>query len=288
MNMQRYEDRYFESSDGLRLYCRDYAANLANHPTPVLCLPGLTRNSKDFEPLAKVLANERRVISPDLRGRGLSEHDSDWRNYHPAQYIADIFLLLEQLEVARVVIVGTSLGGWMAMLMSHERPDAVTGAVLNDIGPEANAEGLARVVKATGTLETVNKFSDAIEQTRSCYEIAFPDWSDEQWHRYTQSTYRQRPDGKFDLDYDRNIGRAAREGVSGIRHDPWQMFDALFNRPALLLHGALSDILTDEIIVKMRDRKPDLHVATIPNRGHAPLLDEQEAINAITDFIARL
>jgi len=288
MNMQRYEDRYFQSSDGQRLYFRDYAASLANHPTPVLCLPGLTRNSKDFETLANVLANERRVISPDLRGRGLSEYDCDWRNYHPAQYMADILLLLEQLEVSRVVIVGTSLGGWMAMLMSHERPEAVTGVVLNDIGPEANAEGLARVVNTTGTLETVDRFSDAIQQTRSCYEIAFPDWSDEQWHRYTQSTYRERSDGKFDLDYDRNIGRAAREGVSGIRQEPWQMFDSLSKKPALLLHGTLSDILTDDIIVKMRDHKPDLRVATVPNRGHAPLLDEQEAIDAITDFIARL
>ena len=286
--MKRYADRYFESSDGLRLYARDYAANAADHPTPVLCLPGLTRNSKDFEALANVLADKRRVISPDLRGRGLSEYDSNWQNYHPVQYMADIFLLLEQLEIPRVVIVGTSLGGWMAMLMSYERPDVVTGAVLNDIGPEANAEGLARVVNTTGTLETVDKFSAAIEQTRSCYEIAFPDWTDEQWCSYTQATYRQRPDGKFDLNYDRNIGRAAREGASGLKHDPWQLFDALCGKPVLLLHGALSDILTEEIIVKMRDRQPDLNIATVPNRGHAPLLDEQEAINAINDFIARL
>ena len=286
--MKHYADLYFESSDGLRLYSRDYAANAADHSTPVLCLPGLTRSSKDFEALASVLAEKRRVISPDLRGRGLSEYDSNWQNYHPVQYMADTFLLLEQLEIPRVVIVGTSLGGWMAMLMSYERPDLVTGAVLNDIGPEANAEGLARVVNTTGTLETVDKFSAAIEQTRSCYEIAFPDWTDEQWRSYAQATYRQRPDGRFDLNYDRNIGRAAREGASGLEHDPWQLFDALCDKPVLLLHGALSDILTEEIIVKMRDRQPDLNIATVPNRGHAPRLDEQEAINAITDFIARL
>lgn len=286
--MKRYADRYFESTDGLRLYCRDYAAGASDHATPALCLPGLTRNSMDFEALANVLADKRRVISPDLRGRGLSEYDSNWRNYHPAQYMADIFLLLDQLEILEIVIVGTSLGGWMAMLMSYERPDLVAGAVLNDIGPETNAVGLARVVTTTGTLETVDKFSAAIEQTRSCYEIAFPDWSDEQWRSYTQATYRQRADGRFDLNYDRNIGRAAREGASGLNHDPWQLFDALSDKPVLLLHGALSDILTEEIIVKMRDRKPDLHFATVPNRGHAPLLDEQEAIDAINDFIASL
>lgn len=288
MNNERYRDRYFESGDGLRLFYRDYAADVPDQLAPVLCLPGLTRNSSDFEVLANVLADKRRVISPDLRGRGRSEYDSNWRNYHPDQYMADIFLMLEQLEIPRVVIVGTSLGGWMAMLMAHERPDVVTGAVLNDIGPEANAEGLARVVNTTGTLETVDAFSAAIEQTRLVYEIAFPDWTDEQWQRYTQATYRQRADGRFDLNYDRNIGRAAREGTSGLRHDPWQLFEALSGKPVLLLHGALSDILTTEIILKMQDRKPDLKVATVPNRGHAPLLDEQEAINAINDFIARL
>lgn len=288
MNTKDYKACYFESSDGLRLYFRDYATETAGGRVPVLCLPGLTRSSRDFEPLALLLARERRVISPDLRGRGLSQYDSNWRNYHPAQYLADIELLLERLDVPRVVIVGTSLGGWMAMLMSLERPDAVIGAVLNDIGPEANAAGLARVVASAGTLEPVAQFSDAVLKTRSCYEIAFPDWTEEEWRWFTKSTYRQGADGQFDLDYDRNIGRAAREGVSGIRQDPWQTFDALLDKPALLIHGALSDILTDEIIVKMRERKPDLRVATVPNRGHAPLLNEQEAINAVISFVGEL
>ena len=185
MSTGAYEDYYFESADGLRLYCRDYQTESASGHAPVLCLPGLTRNSRDFEPLALLLARERRVISPDVRGRGLSEYDSNWRNYHPAQYMADIELLLERLDIPRVVIVGTSLGGWMAMLMSLERPDVVIGAVLNDIGPEANAAGLARIVTATGTLKKVAQFSDAVQQTRSSYEIAFPDWTEDEWRWFT-------------------------------------------------------------------------------------------------------
>lgn len=288
MSTRAYENYYFDSADGLRLYCRDYAAASAGEHAPVLCLPGLTRNSRDFESLALLLAQERRVLSPDLRGRGLSQYDSDWRNYHPAQYMADIELLLEKLDVPRVVIVGTSLGGWMAMLMSLERSDVVVGAVLNDIGPEADAAGLARVVNSTGKLDKVDQFSDAVLQTRSNYEIAFPDWTEDEWRWYAESTYRQGADGQFDLNYDRNIGLAAREGVSGLPQDPWQMFDALRNKPTLLVHGKLSDILTEDIVVKMSARNPDLRVATVPNRGHAPLLNELEAVNAIKSYIAKL
>ena len=288
MNAKGYEDCYFNSSDGLRLYFRDYSTETGQGRAPVLCLPGLTRNSRDFEPLAGLLARDRRIISPDLRGRGLSERDSNWRNYNPDQYIADIEMLLQRLDIPEVVIVGTSLGGWLAMLMSTKRPDVLIGAVLNDIGPEANAGGLARVVNATGTLERVAEFSDAVRQTRSNYEIAYPDWTEEEWRWFTHSTYRECADGQFDLNYDRNIGRAAREGVSGLQQNPWQTFDGLLDKPALLLHGVLSDILTNDIIVKMRERKPDLRVATVPNRGHAPLLNEQEAIDAITGFVGEL
>lgn len=283
-----YEDHYFESPDGLRLYARDYKTESQDKHAPVLCLPGLTRNSRDFEPLATLLARERRVISPDLRGRGLSQHDSNWRNYHPNQYIADIELLLARLKIPRVLVVGTSLGGWLAMLLSQTRPEVVVAAIMNDIGPEANADGLARVVASAGTLEKVAQFSDAVLKTRACYEIAYPDWSEEEWREFTKSTYREGADGQFDLDYDRNIGHAARAGVSGIRQDPWQIFDALLEKPALLVHGALSDILTDEIIARMQERKPDLRVATVPNRGHVPTLNEPEAINAIIDFVAKL
>lgn len=288
MSTKNYNDYYFESADGLRLYCRDYQAESDSGQVPVLCLPGLTRNSRDFEPLARLLARERRVISPDLRGRGFSQYDGAWRNYHPDQYVKDIELLLQRLDVPRVVIIGTSLGGWMAMLISLERPDLVVGAVINDIGPEANPAGLARIVASTGTLKKVPQFSDAVMQTRSLYEIAFPGWTDQQWRWFTESTYRECDDGQFDLNYDRNIGHASRAGVSGLKHDPWQMFEALRDKPTLLVHGELSDILTEDIIVKMRTRNPDLRLAKVPNRGHAPVLNEKEASKAITGLIASL
>ena len=282
----RYEERWFDAADGLRLYYRDYPN--ASSRTPVVCLPGLTRNSRDFETLASVVSRTRRVISPDLRGRGKSQYDPEWRNYHPGQYATDLWQLLDSLRVDEVVVIGTSLGGWMAMLLNHQRRGRVSAAVMNDIGPEADPDGIARVVATAGLLDIVASFAEAIEQAKSVYSIAFPDWNEEQWRVYTESTYRMLDDGRFDLNFDRNIGHAAREGVSGLDVDPWTMFDDLAGVPTLLIHGVLSDILTEPIIDKMRRRKPDLRVAQVRDRGHAPLLDEQEALDAITSFLDAL
>ena len=278
-----YEERYVETADGLRLYCRDYASPTAR--PPVLCLPGLTRNSRDFSALAARLSDTRRVICPDLRGRGRSDHDPDWRNYHPGQYAEDLWQLLDALDVSETVVIGTSLGGWMAMLLNHQRPGRIVAAVLNDIGPEADPTGIARVTASAGRLDVVDTLEQAVEQAKSMYTIAFPDWNDAQWRFYAESTYRRLDDGRFDLNFDRNIGHAARERISGLEIDPWAMFDDLAGVPTLLVHGVLSDILTEPIISKMRQRKPDLQVVPVGNRGHAPLLDEQEAIHAITTFL---
>ena len=278
-----YKERYVEAADGLRLYCRDYP-----NPSPrsvVLCLPGLTRNSCDFAPLATHISKTRRVLCPDLRGRGKSGYDPTWRNYHPGQYAADLWQVLDTLQVEEVVVIGTSLGGWVAMLLNHQRPGRIAGVVMNDIGPEADPGGIARVVSTAGRLDVVGSLAEAIEQAKSVYSIAFPDWSEEQWQAYTEATYRPLDDGRFDMNFDRNIGHAAREGVSGLDIDPWAMFNGLAAVPTLLIHGVLSDILTAPIIEKMHEQKPDLQVVPVWNRGHAPLLDEQEAVDAITTFL---
>ena len=284
MTMDRaYEERYYHSDDGLRLYFRDYRGPA--HRIPVLCLPGLTRNSRDFEALAARLAGERRVLCPDFRGRGESQYDADWTNYNPARYAADTWRLLEELDVERVTIVGTSLGGWLSMLLGHQQPGRVAAVVMNDIGPEANPEGIARVVAGAGTLDRVPTFDEAVAETKRFYDVAFPDWDDDQWQSYVAITYRKTAQGDYDLNFDRNIGHAAREGVSGLDVDPWALFDSILDVPTLLIHGALSDILTEEIIHRMLDRKPDLRIARVPNRGHAPLLDEKEAVDAISRFM---
>jgi len=280
---EAWEDRYYKTSDGLRLYYRDYAG--PSDKVPVLCLPGLTRNGRDFAALAGWMSKERRVICPDFRGRGRSDYDPEWKNYHPAQYATDTWHLLDELGMEEVALIGTSLGGWMAMLMSYQQAGRIVAAVMNDIGPEVNPEGIARVTAGAGRLDKVATFEDAVAQVKINYDIAFPDWNDEQWRLYTETTYRQDDDGGYDLNFDRNIGHAAREGVSGLTVEPWDLFDSLYDVPTLVIHGELSDILTEDIILKMQQRKPDLQVAVVSNRGHAPLLDEKEAVDAIATFI---
>jgi pimeloyl-ACP methyl ester carboxylesterase len=277
--------KYYESSDGLKLFYRDYAHDRPG--APVLCLPGLTRNSRDFEDLATHLAASRRVLTPDLRGRGHSAHDPEWRNYHPATYIADIRMLLDQLEVQSVIVIGTSLGGLIAMGMTMLQPQRVAGVVLNDIGPEVAPEGLERIRKYTGRLPPVRSWDDAVAQAREIYGAWLPGLSDEGWRKMARRAYRDGEDGTPILDMDPAIGRAVRElGPPG--GDPWQVFDALRGTPVLVLRGELSDILSTDTLERMKKRHPDLKAVTVSNRGHAPLLDEPESVAAIDSFIGDL
>lgn len=274
--------KYYESSDGLRLFYRDYAEHRSD--LPVLCLPGLTRNSRDFEDLAAHLSGRRRVLSPDLRGRGFSEHDPDWRNYHPGRYVADVVTLIDHLAIRRVIVIGTSLGGLIAMGIGLEHPSRLAGAVLNDIGPEIAAEGLARISAYTGRLPPVRSWDAAVAQTREVYGAWWPGLDDAAWQRMARRAYREDPEGVPVLDIDPAIGRAVRE-LGPQAGDPWLAFDALSSVPVLVLRGELSDILSTDILARMRARNPDLVAVTVPRRGHVPLLDEPESIAAIDRFL---
>ena len=143
-----FEEKYFRSRDGLRLYYRDYPGDSST--APVLCLHGLTRNSRDFERLALRIAPTRRVITPDIRGRGRSQHDPNWLNYHPGVYVDDVVDAAARGFLERVVVIGTSLGGLIAMLMAAMRPQSLAGVVLNDVGPELDPVGVARIQSYVG------------------------------------------------------------------------------------------------------------------------------------------
>lgn len=281
-----FRERFYTSEDGLTLYFTDYQGPADTTLTPIICLPGLTRNSRDFEQLAAQLCTSHRVICPDFRGRGRSEYDPNWRNYHPARYASDVLGLLQHIDVDRVSLIGTSLGGLVSMLLASDRPELVAAVVLNDIGPEINASGLLRITATAGKLERADTFDAAMANTRANYEIALPDWSEADWRWYTGITYRQTESGDFDLNYDRGIGEAIRSGAAALAREPWSVFDALQETPTLLIRGELSDIMTAAIASRMQSRKPDLQVVAVRNRGHAPVLTEPEALNAITQFLA--
>jgi pimeloyl-ACP methyl ester carboxylesterase len=279
-------ERYYTSADGLRLYYRDYAARTSGR-LPVLCLPGLTRNSRDFEHVALRVQRERRVLAVDLRGRGKSQHDPNWANYHPGTYLADLGLLLADADVDRCIYFGTSLGGILSILSAVVRPQSVAAVILNDIGPEVDPAGLARIAAYAGRQPTARSWDEAVAIVRSTYEVALPGLTDEQWADYTRRSYTD-VDGVPRLDVDLNIGEAVRQAPAAAAPNMWAMFAALKSVPVLALRGATSDILSRATFDRMQAEKPDLVRVEVPNRGHVPLLDEPEAVAAIDAFLARL
>ena len=273
---------FFESHDGLKLYYRDFGADKAG--TPIICLPGLTRNSRDFEDLADYLSDRRRVITCDFRGRGYSEYDEHWENYHPATYVRDTWTLLDHLGIDKIIVVGTSLGGLCAMVMATTQGDRVAGVVMNDIGPEINPAGIERVKEYTGRIPPVSSWDEAAAQSKEIYGEWLPGLSDEDWNKMAWRAYRENEKGVPRLDMDPNIGEAVRK-VGAQKGDPWALFDSLREKPVTVLWGVMSDILTQDIIDKMTARKPDLNVVTVPNRGHVPLLNEPECLAAVDAFL---
>ncbi len=250
----------------------------------MLCLPGLTRNSRDFEDLATYLSARRRVLTPDLRGRGLSEYDPEWRNYRPSTYVQDAWTLLDTLAIDKVIVIGTSLGGVCAIAMSAQQKERVAGVVLNDIGPEINPAGAERVREYAGLAKPVRNWDEAIDQFRRTYAHFFPGLSDMDWQKLVQRGYRENEKGIPELDVDLNVGEAARK-LKPKTGDLWKMFDTLSDTPVVLLWGVLSDLLTEDIVKKMQARKPDLEVVPVSNRGHVPLLNEPECRTAIDGLI---
>jgi pimeloyl-ACP methyl ester carboxylesterase len=274
----------YTSADGLALFCREHSPQAP--AGTVVCLPGLTRNSRDFTVLASHLADRYRVLTPDLRGRGRSQWDPNAANYHSGIYYQDVLKLLTEFTTGRVAIVGTSLGGILAMLLASTASQRVAGIVLNDVGPEVAPEGLARIRQYVGSSPAPDSWQEAAAQAKANYGQALPDLTDEQWRAYARASYREQADGRIIADYDPGIGDALRT-ASGTPADLWPLWPTVAAMPVLAIRGALSDILTAAIFDRMLREKPDLLRAEVPRRGHAPLLDEPEALKAIDSFLAR-
>ena len=280
MNAPR--DLRYQSKDGLDLYYADYGAKAA--ACTVLCLPGLTRNSRDYAALAQYLSSRHRVITPDLRGRGRSSWDSNYLNYHPRTYAQDVAQLIGLLAPRRVVLIGTSLGGLVSALLAHAELTTLGGVILNDIGPELDPAGIIRIAGYVGATGPFENWSAAVDVVRRNNEYALPNLDPDRWQQFTRALCRERDDGTIVFDYDPAIGQAFREGAGG-EIDLWQVFDGLANIPTLLLRGAESDILSRATVAKMQQRLQQLAVVEVPDRGHAPLLDEPESLRAIDGFI---
>jgi pimeloyl-ACP methyl ester carboxylesterase len=278
-------DHFYSSTDGLKLHCRIYPTLHAER-TPILCLPGLTRNSRDFAALAEHLQPRHEVLAADLRGRGLSERDTNPSRYQLPNYVQDIWSLLDSRGLSRVVVIGTSLGGLIGMVMAATRPVRIAGLVLNDIGPEIDPAGVRRIAGYAGKLPPVSSWAEAAAQAKSVYGLALPGLTDTQWLDYARRGYRENADGVPVPDMDPKIGEAFKNN-STAAPDMWPLYTLIKNISILVIRGAQSDILSAATVARMAREKPDLVHIEVANRGHTPLLDEPQCVAAIDAFVAR-
>ncbi len=279
----QFHERRLTAQDGLSLYYRDYGDPLSPR-LPLLCLTGLTRNSADYADLAERHAAERRILCPDYRGRGRSDHDRDWRNYEARIYVRDITHLIAANDLQRIVVVGTSLGGILAMALGVLKPTVLAGVVINDIGPDVAGGGFSRILSYIGTDQPQPDWESAVRYLRRLLpgvNIA----TDEGWLRMARATYRAGPDGLLHFDWDVNLAKPLR--AARAVPDLWPYFRALRRVPTLVLRGEKSDVLSPDTFDRMALAKPDLLRVTVPGAGHTPTLNEPEAAAAIDAFIRR-
>jgi pimeloyl-ACP methyl ester carboxylesterase len=286
-------DHTIRSADGLALHVREWPAEtpaqgFVDLGVPVLCLHGLTRNSRDFEAVApRIAALGRRAIAMDVRGRGRSDWDADPARYQAPTYAQDALRVLDHLAIERAVWLGTSMGGLISMTAAAMAPARVAAVILNDIGAVIDKSGITRIAGYVGKGGPVANWEEAAAAMRAVNGDAFPRADAAFWLSFAQRTFRQRADGRLEADYDPAIAPPP-PAADAPSIELWPLFDSLAQIPTLLVRGALSDILTRDTAFAMRTRKPDLVLAEIPAIGHAPTLEEPAAWLPVVDFLARV
>ncbi|MCG2840618.1 alpha/beta hydrolase [Sandaracinobacter sp. RS1-74] len=283
-------ERRWTAADGSSLFARDYPAAAGPARLPVVLIHGLTRNSGDFEDVAPwIAAGGRRVLAVDVRGRGRSEWSADPMRYQLPTYAADMLAMLDALGISRAHFVGTSMGGLITLLVSARRMRAVASATLNDVGPEIDPAGIARIAGYAGKQAVIENWDDAARYVKRTSEVAFPDFTEADWLSMARRGFVEDAAGRPVLDYDPDISLPMSRRP--VPNKSW-LADILFRRlarrrPVLLLRGALSDILSAPIAAKMRRAAPKMVYREVPGVGHAPFLTEPAARRAIEDFLAR-
>ena len=286
--MQNWTDIYFTSRDGLRLYARHYPVP-GSLRRPLVCLAGLTRNSRDFHDLASVLSRPdetgRDVYTIDYRGRGRSEYDAEWKNYSILTELNDVLDFMTMRGLSRAGIFGTSRGGLIAMLMAVLRPTAIGAAILNDIGPVIEREGLARIVAYVGRVPLPADWKEATELVFEMNRRHFTAVPGTHWAEFARQVFND-DHGLPAQSYDPKLSKAV-SVMGGPTPELWPQFEALGHVPLLILRGENSDILSTKTLEEMRARHPRADALTVRGQGHAPLLKDAPTIGAIADFLAR-
>ena len=284
--MSPYENRYWWSNDGIRLHYRDYPGDSSK--PPILCLPGLTRNARDFDAVARRLSPEWRVIAIDLRGRGDSGYAKDPMSYVPLTYVQDVQALLGELGVDRYVAFGSSLGGIVSMLLAGTSRESVAGVLLNDVGPDIMPEGLARIRSYVGRSNTWPTWIHAARAVAEANGGVYPDFTLEDWLAMAKRLYRLNSAGRIVLDYDMKIAEPFRVPGNEAGPDMWRALAVLKSVPTLIVRGAKSDVLSAATAARMAETLDDGELVTIAGVGHTPTLGEPEAEAGIDRLLARI
>lgn len=283
--MAEYRDDYFTNPDGLRQHYRDY--NTAPRGAPVvLCMAGLTRNAKDFQYIANHLADRCRLICVDQRGRGLSEWDPDPSRYSPVTYVGDMMALLGHLGLDQIITIGTSLGGLMTIMMNAMHPGVIKAAVINDIGPEIDPAGIARIKSYVGVGTPPETWDQAYAAVKAANPNVYPNFTNDDWEDFTRLLFAD-DGGKPVAQYDPAIRKNFDANDDQAAPVLWPVFKMMHSIPMVVLRGALSDILAAPTLERMAAEHPDLVAVTVPDVGHVPLMKEAMVHKAIDGLIAR-
>lgn len=280
--MSNFEDRYFVVRDGLRLHFRDYPGNESK--PPILCLHGLTRNCRDYVEFAERYSPRFRVLALDCRGRAESDYDPIPSRYLPITYAADVIEMLDQLEIPRAIFVGTSLGGLMTMIIAATAPERIAAAIINDVGPDVHPGGIDRILTYLGKDVRFTSWDEAADKIASNYGAAFDRFTHEDWVRMAKRNCREE-NGQIRFDYDMAIAEPFKTAGPVPQIDLWPLFAALGQKKLLVVRGEKSDLLTAATASKMQAVAPGMKLVTVAGVGHAPELNEPEAVGAIDAFL---
>jgi pimeloyl-ACP methyl ester carboxylesterase len=267
------------------MHYRDYPGS-GDRP-PLLCLHGLTRNARDFTELAERFSPRFRVITLDFRGRAQSDYDPVPARYLPPTYTYDVMELLDHLQIPEAVFVGTSLGGLVTMLMAVMAPQRIAGAILNDVGPEVGQGGIDRIKTYVGKDVRFRDWDEAADAIATNYGASFDRYAHDDWVRMAKRNCREE-NGEIRFDYDMAIALPFNTGGEAPQVDLWPLFAALAQKPLLVIRGAKSELLTAETAARMRAEAPGMKFALIEGVGHAPDLNEPEAVAAIEEYLASM
>lgn len=271
----------FTTSDGLKLAYEDEGEG-----TVLLCLPGLTRNARDFDDLADAISGVR-IVRLTYRGRGDSDYDPNYMNYNVAQETKDALELLDHLGIEKAVFVGTSRGGLIAMLTAFVAKDRMSGVLLNDIGPEVNKDGISRIMEYLGVQPKEKTFAEAATALQETMGTEFPNLTDANWHQLATRYYETGPNG-LQLNYDPKLRDSVVAQIAQPEIDLWPFFDAIEGVPLALIRGANSDLISEDCSAEMQRRRPDMIYANIPDRGHVPFLNEPKSVEAIELLLEKI